>query len=157
MSASSYWEKWKKLADYERFERIALGVILIIISAIAVYATVAVVIKLVSDFMLGETFLDKAAFQDTFGLILTILIILEFNHSVYVAFSQKLGVIQVRAVLLITVMVIARKLMLQDFATTDFQTLLGFGGLLLAIGALYWMIANADRPGGLSKSPLTEQ
>jgi uncharacterized membrane protein (DUF373 family) len=78
-------------------------------------------------------------------LILTIVILLEFNHSIYVALTQKSGAIQVRIVVLITVLVIARKLMLQDFAATNIQTLLGFGGLLLALGALYWLISNADR------------
>ena len=34
---------------------------------------------------------------------------------------------------MIGVLVVARKLMLQDFATLDVQALLGFGGLLLAL------------------------
>jgi len=33
-------------------------------------------------------------------------------------------------------LVIARKLMLMDFTTIEAQTLLGFGGLLLALGGL---------------------
>jgi uncharacterized membrane protein (DUF373 family) len=46
---------------------------------------------------------------------------------------------------IIAVLVIARKLMLQDFEALDVQSLLGFGGLLLALGGLYWLISEGDR------------
>jgi uncharacterized membrane protein (DUF373 family) len=153
MALNSHRRKWQKFADYGHFERIALGSVLFILSTITVFALVAVLVQLVSDFTLGASFLEKAALQDTFGSILTILILLEFNHSVYVAFTQKSGAIQVRAVVLITVLVIARKLMLQDFGTTSFQTLLAFGGLLLVLGVLYWLISNADRQNPTPASP----
>jgi uncharacterized membrane protein (DUF373 family) len=107
----------------------------------------------VSDLMLGESFLDKAALQDTFGLILTIVILLEFNHSIYVAMTQGSGAVQTRIVVLIAVLVIARKLMLKDFDAIDFQTLLGYGGLLLALGALYWLISDGDRRRALAAEP----
>ena len=38
--------------------------------------------------------------------------------------------------------------MLMDFTTIEAQTLLGFGGLLLALGGLYWLISNGDRDRG---------
>ena len=82
--------------------------------------------------------------QDTFGLILTVVILIEFNHSIFVAATERSGAIQTRTVVLITVLVVTRKLMLQDFAALDIQTLLGFGGLL-ALGALYWLISDGDR------------
>jgi hypothetical protein len=55
------------------------------------------------------------------------------------------GAIQVRILVLITILVIALNLMLMDFTTIEAQTLLGFGGLLLALGGLYWLISNGDR------------
>ena len=145
--------KWPKLASYAGFERIALGSVLVMLGAITVCAIVFVAIKLVSDLMLGESFLDKAALQDTFGLILTIVILLEFNHSIYVAMTQGSGAVQTRIVVLIAVLVIARKLMLKDFDAIDFQTLLGYGGLLLALGALYWLISDGDRRRALPAAP----
>jgi uncharacterized membrane protein (DUF373 family) len=47
-------------------------------------------------------------------------------------------------VVLIAVLVIARKLTLLDYATVDVRTLLGFAALLLALGGLYWLIAHSD-------------
>ena len=59
--------------------------------------------------------------------------------------TERAGAIQTRIVVLIGVLVVARKLMLQDFVTLDVQALLGFGGLLLALGGLYWLLSDADR------------
>jgi uncharacterized membrane protein (DUF373 family) len=118
---------------------------MLMLAVISAYAIVLVAIRLAGDLALGEAFLDKAALQDTFGLILTIVIVLEFNHSIYVAMTQGSGAIQTRIVVLIAVLVIARKLMLKDFDAVDYQTLLGYGGLLLALGGLYWLISDGDR------------
>jgi uncharacterized membrane protein (DUF373 family) len=137
--------KWRKLASYAQFERFALGSVLLMLGIVTVYAIVFFAIKLLADLALGESFLDKAALQDTFGSILTIVILLEFNHSIYVALTERSGAIQARIVVLIAILVIARKLMLRDFEALDLQTLLGFGGLLLALGALYWLICDGDR------------
>jgi uncharacterized membrane protein (DUF373 family) len=138
---------WQKVPTYGQFERIALRCVMFLVGTIITYAIILAAVKLATDFMLGESFLDKAALQDTFGFILTVVILLEFNHSIFVALTDGSGAIQTRMVVLITVLVVARKLMLADYATLDFQTLLGFGGLLLALGALYWLIADGDRRG----------
>jgi len=126
MALGSYLREWQKFADYRLFEQIALGTVLFLVSAITVYCTAVVVVQLIGDFILGESFLDKAALQETFGSILTIVILLEFNHSIYVALTQKSGAIQVRIVVLITVLVIARKLMLQDFRRDEHSDTAGF-------------------------------
>jgi uncharacterized membrane protein (DUF373 family) len=135
--------KW--LPTYGQCERAALVAVLVMLGVITVFAIAFTAIKLVGDLLLGESFLDKAALQDTFGLILTIVILIEFNHSIYVALTERTGAIQTRIVVLIAILVVARKLMLRDFEVLDYQALLGFGGLLLALGALYWLISDGDR------------
>jgi uncharacterized membrane protein (DUF373 family) len=136
---------WRRYLDYRYFERVALGCILIMIAVIAAFAIVFTAVKLAADLRLGEAFVDRAALQDTIGLILIILILLEFNHSVLVSLSEHSGATQVRMLVRITILVVARKLMLIDFSTIQAQTLLGFGGLLVALGGLYWMISDGDR------------
>ncbi|HEY1541939.1 MAG TPA: phosphate-starvation-inducible PsiE family protein [Xanthobacteraceae bacterium] len=154
MTLRQYREDLQRFADYMRFERIALTCVMIILGAISVYAIVTFAIKLSGDFMLGQAFLEKAALQDTFGAVLTILIILEFNHSIYVALTHKTGAIQVRTVILLTVLVITRKLMLQDFTATTAQTFFGFSALLLALGFIYWLISHADRAQTAAAAPI---
>jgi uncharacterized membrane protein (DUF373 family) len=139
------WRKaWLRFGQYDRFERIALRIVQILLALMTVYAIVLVIGELARDAALGAGFMDKAVLQDAFGSILTVLILLEFNHSVHVAVSQRSGAIQVRIIVLITVLVIMRKLMLLDYETATIQTLLGFAALLLALGALYWLIMSGD-------------
>lgn len=144
-SKKSMMSGWRDYLDYRHFERIALGCILIMIGIIAAVAIVYTAIKVLGDLLQGQAFVDRAALQDTIGQILTILILLEFNHSVLVSLSEHSGAIQVRMLVRITILVVARKLMLVDFSAIQAQTLLGFGGLLVALGGLYWMIADGDR------------
>jgi len=132
------------LVDYDRFERIALRYTQLLLAAITLYAMALVTIDLVRDFGLGEDFMDKAVLQDTFGSVLIVLILLEFNHSVQLAIKHRTGAVQVRMVVLIAILVIVRKLMLLDYNAVEMRTLLGYAGLLLALGALYWVVSHSD-------------
>ena len=93
--------EWLKQLTYVHFERVTLLCIMFLVGVIAVYATILAAIDLVSDIWVSHSFLEKEALQDTFGQILTIVILLEFNHSIYVALTERAGAIQTRIVVLI--------------------------------------------------------
>ena len=131
---------------YEGFEQVILGTLVFIISIIIVYALILVIITLVDDFRTGIVYMETGAMKDTFGLILTVIILLEFNHSIVLAIRQRSGAVQVRIIVLITIIVLARKLVLLDYAVTSMETLLGLGGLALSLGGLYWLIGERDQP-----------
>ncbi len=133
---------WKDLTSYERFEQIVSRAIMLLISVIIVYSVFLAAAELVKDFRLGIDFMERELLQDVFGSILTILILLEFNHSIALALANKSGIIQARTVVLIAVLVIARKIILLDFKTATLETFLGIGGLALALGLLYWLIGG---------------
>jgi len=132
-------------AAYDRFERIISVILLITISIIIVYATGLMMITLVGDFHAGLHFAEQGALKDTFGLILSLLILIEFNHSLVLAVRRRSGIIEVRVVILIAIIVIARKLILLDYANTTLEMLLGLGGLALSLGALYWLLSDIER------------
>jgi uncharacterized membrane protein (DUF373 family) len=129
---------------YERFEFIVSGILLVIISIIIVYSLVLVVITLAADFRADIYFAQNGALKDTFGLILGLLILVEFNHSIALSMRRHSGVLQVRIIVLIAIIVIARKLILLDYANTAVNTLLGLGGLALSLGALYWLLTDVE-------------
>lgn len=131
---------------YEGFEQVILGTLVFIISIIIVYALILVIITLVDDFRTGIVYMETGAMKDTFGLILTVIILLEFNHSIVLAIRQRSGAVQVRIIVLITIIVLARKLVLLDYAAASVETLLGLGGLALSLGGLYWLIGERDQP-----------
>jgi uncharacterized membrane protein (DUF373 family) len=135
--------EWSGLTSYERFEQIVSRLIMAFVAVVIVYSIVLVAIELIGDFALGLRFMDQELLQDVFGSILTILILLEFNHSILVSLTQKTGVIQARIVVLIAILVIARKIILLDFKTASIEILAGHAGVALALGALYWLIVVA--------------
>lgn len=130
---------------YGRFERIVSAVLVAFVSVIILYSVGVLAITLYKEFAAGAL-VEVEALKDTFGLILTILILVEFNHSIAFALHRRMGVLQVRVIVLITIIVIARKLILLDYAKTDLDTLLGLGGLALALGLLYWLLSHAAAP-----------
>jgi uncharacterized membrane protein (DUF373 family) len=130
---------------YENFEMLISSLIVLLVSCIIVYGIILVCIRSVEDFSVGLSYIDGSIFKDTFGMILTVLILLEFNHSIVSALRQRTGSIQVSIIVLITITVISRKLILLDYASASLETLLGLGGLALLLGALYWLIAAVEK------------
>jgi uncharacterized membrane protein (DUF373 family) len=140
----NFRKAWSSLSPYERFERLSLGIVQILLALITVYAIVLIIIEIAKSALLGPAFMEKTVLQETFGSILTVLILLEFNHSVHAAVSQRKGALQVRIIVLIAIMVVARKLMLLDYASVALQTLLGFAVLLLSLGTVHWLLARSE-------------
>lgn len=137
--------EWAKLSLYERFEQVVIRIMMIFVSLIIVDAVVLSTIKLFNDFRLGFGITEKVILQDIFGSILTILILLEFNHSIALALTNKSNVIQAKAVVLIAILVVARKIILLDFPSSTLESLLGIGGTALALGILYWLLRGERR------------
>jgi uncharacterized membrane protein (DUF373 family) len=130
---------------YEWFEQVILGILVFAIGIIIIYSLILSIITLVGDFSLGVKFMEAGALQDTFGHILTVIILVEFNHSIVLAIRQRSGAIQVRIIVLITIIVLARKLVLLDYSAASVETLLGLGVLALSLGGLYWLISNGEQ------------
>jgi uncharacterized membrane protein (DUF373 family) len=131
---------WKNLPSYERFERAASYVVMFFISIIIVYSLAMMALNIFEDFKLGMGFLDTELLRDVFGSLLTILILIEFNHSIALSISKRSGILQARTIVLIAILVIARKVILLDFSSTSFEQLIGIGAVALAFGLLYWLI-----------------
>ncbi|MGH7329976.1 MAG: phosphate-starvation-inducible PsiE family protein [Polyangiaceae bacterium] len=139
--------QWKDLTSYERFEQVVSRVVMLFISVVIVYSLVLVAIELIDHFRLGVGFMEGGVLKDVFGSILTILILIEFNHSIALALTRRSGILQARVIVLIAILVIARKVILLDFSTASFETFIGIGGIAIAFGLLYWLIgAKAHEP-----------
>src|SRR5215467_5177368 len=65
---------------YEGFEQIILCILVFIISVIIIYVLILVIITLADDFRAGIVYMETGAMKDTFGLILTVIILLEFDR-----------------------------------------------------------------------------
>jgi len=147
-------KQWLGLTAYERFEHMVSRYVMLLIAGVILYSLILISITLFKQLTQDSEFPDTAALKDVFGSILTVLILIEFNHSIALALTKKLGVLQARYIILIAILVIARKTILLDFATASFETLIGIGGIALSFGLLYWLISarSGDAPIG-SVSP----
>jgi uncharacterized membrane protein (DUF373 family) len=145
---------WKDMTPYQLFEQITSRVVMFFISIIIVYSLISLAIDLYEQLGLGRAFIDTESLRDVFGSIMTILILIEFNHSVAVAISTKAGILQARPIVLITILVIARKVILLDFNTATFEKMFAISALAVAFGLLYWlMMARPSDTPAEPKSP----
>jgi uncharacterized membrane protein (DUF373 family) len=138
-------DAWKTLAAYERFEVVVAlllrGVIGVII-VVALYRLIAGVVDTILRRALNP--LDHVVFQQVFGAIMTLLIALEFNHTLrYVAPGAR-GIIQARIVILIALLALARKIIVADLFEIPPVTLLGLAALSLSLGVTYWLVRDKD-------------
>jgi uncharacterized membrane protein (DUF373 family) len=131
---------WKEMTYYEQFEQIVSRIVMVLIAALIVYLLIFIAVDLFDEFKRGLALADVEALKDVFGSILTILILIEFNHSIALALSKRSGVLQARFIVLIAILVIARKVILLDFSTATFEQLIGISGIAIAFGLLYWLI-----------------
>src|SRR5690606_8127102 len=88
---------------------------------------------------------DHAEFQAVFGMILTIIIALEFKRSILVVAERRYSVVQARAIVLIALLALVRKILILDLNTTSAGQLLGLGAAILALGAVYWIVGEHER------------
>jgi uncharacterized membrane protein (DUF373 family) len=55
------------------------------------------------------------------------------------------SIVQVRAVVLIAMLAIVRKLIILDVATTDAPQLLSLAAAILSLGGVYWLVRDQDQ------------
>ena len=80
-----------------------------------------------------------------FGIIFTVLIALEFNHSIIGVLHRKESIVQVRTVVLIALLALVRKFIILDASKTDPLTILGLAAAILALGSVHWFVRDQDR------------
>jgi uncharacterized membrane protein (DUF373 family) len=118
----------------------------LVIAAVVLVALYRLVVGVIDTLVLRALNpLDHAVFQKVFGDILTVLIALEFNHTLQVVLTRERGIIQVKIVLLIALLAVVRKLIVLDFNAVSPSSLAALGVLLLALGLTYWLMRDRDQ------------
>ncbi len=139
-------QNWPGLSLYERFEQVIALVLTLLISLVVLAAVGGLALRVVQ--LIGEGFLDPAnhtLFQAVFGMILTVLIALEFNHSILAVVRRRNSIVQARTVVLVALLALARKFVILDAAVTEPLTIFSLAASVLALGAVYWLVHDQDR------------
>ena len=137
--------QWNVLTYYQRFEAAVAFVLTVVIALIVLVALYRLCVGVVSALLFGAFDpLDHEVFQAVFGQIMTLLIALEFNHTLRYVVSRHQSVIQARVVVLIAILALARKFVVLDVQQTTPGYLLGLAAITLALGLTYWLMRERD-------------
>ena len=155
MPASTPSERWNRskaqwdvLTYYQRFETAVAFVVTGVIALIVLVALYRLCIGVVTALMFGAVNpLQHEVFQTIFGEIMTLLIALEFNHTLRYVVTRHQSIIQTKVVVLIALLALARKFIILDIRETTPGILLGLAATTLALGATYWLIRDRDDRG----------
>lgn len=149
MAKPSRWmqlrDQWGTLTFYQRFEGLVALVLTVLIAAIIVVALYHLSKAVILGLIFGSIdLLDQNVFQTIFAEILTLMIALEFNHTLQFAAARSQSIIQTKVVLLIAMLALARKFIVLDINTTGAGEMLGLAAITLALGIVYWLLRERD-------------
>jgi uncharacterized membrane protein (DUF373 family) len=137
---------WPALTAYERFEQVVSLVLSLLVSALIVAALVHLTFRIALLVLYDLTDpAEQEVFQAVFGMVMTLLIALEFNHSILGVLERRHGIVQVRTVVLIALLALVRKFIVIDAAHAAPATILGLAASVLALGGVYWLVRDQDR------------
>ncbi|WP_456380965.1 phosphate-starvation-inducible PsiE family protein [Thiolapillus sp.] len=140
---------WSIMTFYQRFEHAVALVLTFIISVIIVVALWRLGSE-VFRVLLLEAFdpLEHAVFQRIFGMIMTLLIAMEFKHSIVQVLERKAHIIQVKTVLLIALLALSRKFIILDVKETGAAALAALAFSMIALGVVYWLLREREQKRG---------
>lgn len=137
--------QWALMSAYERFEQLVVLALSLIIALVIVIAVVQLCRNVVPLLVGGAIDpLDHNAFQALFGSIFTVLIALEFKHSIVRPALRRNSVVQVRTVLMIALLALSRKFVILDSAVTPASTIAALGFATLVLGMVCWLLRDRN-------------
>ena len=139
--------RWRGLSFYQKFEQAVVLVLVGLIAVVVIAAVWSLAVKILFGLVLSGRVdpTDPAVFQAVFGMIFTVIIALEFKRSLQIVTERRDTVVQVRAVILIAMLAIVRKLIILDIGPANTGELFGLAAAILALGAVYWLVRDQDR------------
>ncbi len=138
-------ESWRLMSVYERFEQLVAMVLGFIIAVIIVIALIQLIRKAFLLLVLNSFDpLEHSVFQVLFGMIMTLLIAMEFKHSIVRVALRKDSIIQVKTVVLIALLALARKFIILDAHAMTAGKIAALAGAMLVLGLIYWLIRERD-------------
>jgi len=136
---------WELMTLYERFEQ---AVAFALVAAIAFVVLVALwnllvhILELAGDEALAPR--RHRVFQEVFSGIMTLLIAMEFKHSILRWAVREESIIQVKTVLVIAILALSRKFIILDIEAISAPEVLGLAAAVLALGGVYWLMRERD-------------
>jgi len=135
-----------------KFERIIYGVLIALLMVVLVFAVCELFWMLFTNLANGPVLLlENHELTNVLGAFLLVLIAVELLDTILEYFRE--NAIHVEIVVLLSIIAIARKVILLDPATTNGIELIGIGVIILGLSAAYFMIKKAGITIGSGLAP----
>ena len=136
---------FRALSIYEAFERaivLVLTLLIVLVVASATWRLAAAVFHLViaSEFDPG----NQKVFQSVFGMIFTVIIALEFKHSLLITLMRQESIVRVRSIILIAMLAMVRKFIILDLTSAAAAEIVALSAAILSLGCVYWMVRGEN-------------
>lgn len=141
---------WLVMTFYERFEHVvalALSVVISVVIILALLQLIREVFNLLVVDILNP--LDHGVFQVVFGMIMTLLIAMEFKHSILKVLERQSHIVQARGVILIAMLALARKFIILDFSEVSPGKIAALGFVILVLSVVYYLLKKAETKEGV--------
>ncbi|SHI61292.1 Uncharacterized membrane protein, DUF373 family [Malonomonas rubra DSM 5091] len=136
---------------YQWFELLTVAVLTLLVAVSVVLTLTHAGYELFHSIGAGVHKFGHDQFVTVFGAFMTVLIALEFNHTVLPEISSGTPIVKVRAVILVALLALARKMVLVDYHKEDWASLFGLAALVLAATVAYWVVRKDELEGKASK------
>lgn len=136
---------WSVMNLAERFEQVIATVLGMMIAIIILMALWELIRDVLSNlFVQHERVLSHRVFQSLFGSIMTLLIAMEFQHSIIKVIERREHIIQTKIVVLIALLALTRKFIILDFSEVQPMMLLALSAGILSLGVVFWFIDKRE-------------
>ncbi len=129
---------------YEWFEVLVVAALTLMVSLSVIMTLLHAGAELFHVMSLGASRFGHDQFASVFGAFMTILIAMEFNHTVLPEISSGTAIVKVRAVILVALLALARKLVLVDYHKEEYTSLIGLAVLVLSATVAYWVVCKTE-------------
>jgi uncharacterized membrane protein (DUF373 family) len=140
--------RWQTLSLYERFQQAVVALLTLVIAVIVTLSTWQLLLhtlNLVKRHVVTPD--DPQIFQGLFGMVLTVLIALEFKHTLLVVKHHRRAIVQVRAVVLVALLALVRRFIILDLYQTPPGVIAALAGAALALGIVFGLVGFYKMPG----------
>lgn len=129
------------LKTFHRFETVIVSGLVVLISIMILAAFWGLIVETYHLVLHGAfDSLNHKAFQSAFGMIMTLLIALEFNHTIMHANAKTGRDVIVKTVVLISILAVSRQFVIFELESIPAFTLIALAFSLLSLGVVYWLM-----------------
>jgi len=138
--------QWRAMTLYHRFEQVVSWILMLFVAVIIAVALLRVVVQVSQLLVFGAiNQLHPQEFERIFGMLMTLLIALEFNHSIHAVVDRQHRIVQVKTVVLISILALLRRFIVLDLGGASSAGIVAAMALaVLALGIVYWLMRERD-------------